>query len=313
MREPNPQIRPLLEAMRDVPAFSDLTPMGARELLAQMAAARPSIALPPIGEVRDFFVPGPGGPLLLRHYRPSPAPRGAVVYLHGGGWVIGSPDTSDALCRTLVHASGCEFYSVNYRLAPEFPYPAALDDTHAALSWVARQTQGPLFIAGDSAGGNLAAAGVLRARGTRGPHLAGQILLYPVLDHDFSTASYETHGPRKLVLSAADMRWYWNHYVPDEARRRDPLASPLRAGDLGMLPPALIVVAGLDPLRDEALAYARRLQSAGTTVEVHGYEDMVHGFLGMIGFVDLAAEAATSAGHWIRDRTISATRETRPG
>lgn len=304
MTLPHPQIQALLDASAGIPPFSDLTPAGARALLAQMAAARPKVAVPDIGAVGDFTIPGPGGQLGIRHYQSLQLPaRGVVVYAHGGGWVLGTPDISDALCRILVHESGCDIYSVDYRLAPEFPFPAALDDVSAALAWAASRSKAPLFIAGDSAGGNLAAAAALRARDDSAPRLAGQILIYPVTDHDFTTESYRAHGIKNLVVTTKDMKWYWHHYVEDPKRRNDPMAAPLRAANLRGLPPALVIVAGLDPLCDEGEAYARRLNAEGNSAELRRYDDMVHGFLGMIGFADIPNEAAREAGRWLRSRT----------
>jgi acetyl esterase len=303
---PHPQIQAMLTAAAaaGLPAFSDLTPAGARELLAQMMSARPAVPLPDLAKVADFSIPGPGGKLTVRHFLPRETPvRGTLLYLHGGGWVLGTPDTSDPLCRVLTHRSGCEIYSVDYRLAPEFPFPAPLDDATAALAWAASRTNGPLFIGGDSAGGNLAAACALRARDLGGPPLAGQLLIYPVTDHDFTTGSYRAHGENRMMLSTRDMQWFWQHYVADVQRRNDPLASPLRARHLGGLAPALIIVAGFDPLCDEGEAYAARLKADGTPVELRRYDDMIHGFLGLFGVADTANEAADAAGQWLRDRT----------
>jgi acetyl esterase len=304
MTLPHPQIQALLDASAGLPSFSDFTPAAARALLAQMSAARPAVALPEIGEIKGLTIPGPGGKLGIRHYQSLQAPpRGAVVYAHGGGWVLGTPDISDSLCRVLVHESGCDVYSVDYRLAPESPFPGPLDDVFAALTWAASRTKGSLFVAGDSAGGNLAAAAALRARDAAGPPLAGQILIYPVTDHDFNTGSYRAHGTKNLVVTTKDMQWYWRHYVTDPERRNDPLAAPLRAASLHGLPPALVVVAGLDPLCDEGEAYARRLNAEGSSADLRRYDDMVHGFLGMIGFADIPTEAARDVGRWLRGRT----------
>lgn len=299
------QIRELLAATRGQPAFSDLTPQAARLLLDQMTAARPAISLPKLRDVRNITITGPGGDLTLRHYRPLQVPiRGTLIYLHGGGWVLGSPDTCDPICRILADESGCDIYSVDYRLAPEFPFPAGLDDAFAAVTWAANHARTmPLFIGGDSAGGNLAAACCLRAREARGPKLSGQLLLYPVTDHNFQTLSYRKHGAKDLMVTAKDMLWYWRHYVADEMQSHNPLVSPLRAATLSGLPSALVVVAGFDPLCDEGEAYARRLRTDGTPVELRRYDDMVHGFLGLIGLLDAANDAARLAGKWVLDRT----------
>jgi acetyl esterase len=300
MTAPHAQIQPFLTAAEALPSFADMTPTGAREFVLQMSAAMPKVALPEIGGFEKFTIPGPGGSLSIHHYQPKQTPaRGAVVYFHGGGWVIGTPEFSEGLCRILVNASGCEIFSVDYRLAPEHPFPAPIEDAYAAVTWAAKRSTAPLFVGGDSAGGNLAAACAIRAREAGGPRLSGQMLFYPVTDHDFDTPSYRAYGTKKWMLSTADMKWFWHHYVADPERRNDPLASPLRAKSLANLAPALVVVPGLDPLCSEGEAYAARLKADGTPVELRTYDDMVHGFLGMIGLADIPRQAAEAAGQWL--------------
>jgi acetyl esterase len=240
--------------------------------------------------VEDLVVEG--GQLVIRHYAPRENPAGSVVYFHGGGWVIGDLDSFEQLCLKLAVDTGCDVFSVAYRLAPEHPFPAAADDALMALIEVARRTppHRKLVVAGDSAGGNLAAVAALRARDEGGPPLALQVLVYPVTDHDLGRPSYLANGDRGYLLTTDDMRWFWGHYVPDPATRSHPFASPLRMDDLGGLPPALIVVAGYDPLRDEGVEYAARLREAGVEVEVREFPTAVHGFLGMVGVADLADE-----------------------
>jgi acetyl esterase len=260
-------------------------------LRSSLAAALPQTDLPVLASVNDEAVPGPADRVRVRRYRPTGRTLGTCVYLHAGGWVIGELETGDAVCRRLAARAGCEVVSVEYRLAPESPYPAPLEDAFAVIDWAASQRMGPLVIAGESAGGNLAAACAIRARAAGGPALAGQFLAYPVTDHDLTTASYRELGDRNWLLSTADMKWFWDHYCPPGVNRNDPLVSPLRLQDTSGLPAALIYVAELDPLRDEGLAYARRLADAGVPVRLRRDAGMLHGYLSSAGAVPLAAEA----------------------
>jgi len=241
---------------------------------------------PEVGRVEDVTIPGPGGPLRVRLTAPGGG-GGAVpglVFFHGGGWVAGSIATHDHLCRAITRDAGVGVVSVGYRLAPEDPFPAAVEDAEAATAWVAGNARGlgidpaRLAVGGDSAGGNLAAVVARRARDRGGPALAFQLLLYPITDAGMNTPSYAENAEGYFLTRAA-MAWYWDRYVPDAARRLGPDASPLRAGDLAGLPPALVVTAGYDPLRDEAEAYARRLAEAGVAARLAPYPGMIHGFL----------------------------------
>ena len=301
----HPYYQAILEAYAaaERPFFHQLTPLEARALLrSSLAAAPPQPDLPELASVSDDAVPGSAGPVRVRRYRPKGTVVGTCVYLHAGGWVIGELETGDALCRRLSARAGCEVVSVEYRLAPEDPYPAALEDAFAVITWAARQWMGPLVIIGESAGGNLAATCVIRARAAGGPVLAGQFLAYPVTDHDLTTASYREVGDRNWLLSTADMKWFWNHYCPPGVNRNDPLVSPLRLQDPTGLPAALIYVAELDPLRDEGLAYAQRLADAGVAVRLRRDVGMLHGYLSLAGAVPLAAEALREAADWIKQR-----------
>jgi acetyl esterase len=226
--------------------------------------------------------------------------NGVCVYLHAGGWIMGDLDFSDATCRRLAAGAGCEVVSVDYRLAPEHPFPAALDDACAVLQWAAGLGRGPVLLAGESAGGNIAAACAIRARDAGGPAIAGQVLAYPVTDHALDTASHREVGGRNWLLSTDDMRSFWDHYCPPNVDRDDPLASPLRAPDLGGLPPALVLVAEFDPLRDEGLAYARRLAEAGVAVTTRRDPGMLHGYLGAAAEIDIAGAALAEAVAWMR-------------
>jgi acetyl esterase len=256
---------------------------------------------PEMADVHDVCVPTADGELGARVYVPPGSPTGVLVYYHGGGWVTGTLDDYNVLCRALADACGAVVVSIDYRLAPEHPFPAAVDDALAAARWVIHtlaRTE-PLVIAGDSAGGNLAAVCVreLTASGEAG--IAMQVLVCPVLDHDFETGSYGEYGTG--YLSRADMEWYWQQYVPDRDLRADPRASPLRAPDLRGLPPSLLILAGRDPLRDEGLKYAARLQDASVPVRVCVLEDVVHGFFPMATHLQRADDAVRRIGAAVRE------------
>jgi acetyl esterase len=192
-------------------------------------------------------------------------------------------------------------------LAPEHPYPAPLDDAYAALQWVMQTTRGSLVVAGESAGGNLAAACAIRARAAGNSRLVGQFLAYPATDHDFTTSSYREVGGRNLLLSTADMKWFWNQYCPPGIDRNNELVSPLRVNDPTGLAPALVYVAEFDPLRDEGLRYASRLAEAGVAVRTRQDAGMLHGYLSAAGAIPLAAEAVREAAQWIRGQLAGAT------
>ncbi|WP_306325743.1 alpha/beta hydrolase [Streptomyces venezuelae] len=220
-----------------------------------------------------------------------------VVFAHGGGWVLGDLDTHDRTCRALASRTGATVVSVDYRRAPEHRFPAAEDDVRTVLAWAAGRHPGrPLVLAGDSSGGNLAAAAALRARDRGGPDVAGQLLVYPALDHRLAGGSADTYA-EGYFHTTAHMRWYWQQYLGPDG---DPAAaSPGLAADLTGLPPALLVLADCDPLRDEGLAYARRLSAAGVPARVHLHTGMFHGFLGGAGLLPEADEALDGAAAWL--------------
>jgi acetyl esterase len=256
---------------------------------------------PEVGDVSDVQIPRPDGEIPARVYRPKADPLATIVYLHGGGWVVGSLDGFDAMMRMLCQESGCKVVSVDYRLAPEARFPAAADDAFAALAWVAANEQeGPLIVGGDSAGGNLAAVSALRARDRGGPELAMQLLFYPVTDCDFETGSYEENADNEL-LSRQDMIWFFDHYVPDESDRTSPDVSPLRADDLSGLPPAYLVTCGHDVLAEEGQGYATRLSDANVPVTHRHHADQAHGFVMMVNFLPPADEAVRDASQAIRE------------
>lgn len=308
--QPHPVFQSIIDAYAATgrPFFHQITPVQAREMLrgSMMAAPAPS-GLPELASVTDEAIAGPNGQILVRRYVPIGGGDGVCVYLHAGGWVIGDLAFSDATCRRICGWSRCEIISVEYRLAPEHPFPQPLEDAWAALIWAEGEAAGrPMLIAGESAGGNLAAACAIRARDENGPALAGQVLAYPVTDHDFQTASYQEVGDRNWLLSTADMRWFWDHHAPVGTDRSDPRLSPLRVADAAGLPPAFVAVADLDPLREEGLAYGRKLAEAGVPVSMRCDTGMVHGYLSAAGGVQAANEALEAACRWMQDRIRSA-------
>ncbi len=308
-----PAARPLVEALSA--AFPDLggtvtDAVEARRILAAAPAA-PKAPLA-VGTVVDRTVPGPAGApeVPVRLYFPEPEterPRPTVVFFHGGGYTLCGLDSHDATARRLAVAAGAVVVSVDYRLAPEHRFPAAVDDAYAALCWAAEHcaslggAPGALVTAGDSSGGGLATAVALRARDERGPVVARQVLVYPVLDAAQDTPSYRENA-EGFFLTAAHMRWFWQQYLGPDGDGGHPLASPLRAADLAGLPPALLVTAGCDPLRDEGLAYANRLRTAGVDVTLSHHPRMFHGFL---GFPDLLPEAGEAVAE-VADAVASA-------
>jgi acetyl esterase len=257
-------------------------------------------------QIEDRVILGAAGPIPIRIYTPAgDGPFPVLVYFHGGGWVLGSIETHDPICRALTRLVGCIVVSVDYRLAPEYPFPIPLEDCYAAVCWVARCSANingdaqRLAVAGDSAGGNLAAAVALTARDRGTPPLAYQVLLYPVMDYAFDTDSYREYGDG-YFLTKDMMVWFWQHYLRDQADGFYPQAAPLRAQNLYGLPSTLLLTAEFDPLRDEGEAYAERLQAAGSQVEYRCYAGMIHGFLGLTSMLDTAARAMTETAATLR-------------
>ena len=241
---------------------------------------------PEMAAVKELELTGAdGGSFAIRVLSPA-RPRAILVYLHGGGWVVGNIDQFDNLGRQLADRARVAVVMVDYRKAPEHPYPVAIEDCWTALQWAADHLDelaaldAPLLVAGDSAGGNLAAVMALRSRERSAPELAQQVLIYPVTDHDFSSPSYRDPA-NQLLLTTETMQWFWDHYV-DESRRDEPEASPLRAADLTGSPPAAIVLAGRDVLSSEGRRYADRLASAGVDVHVREFGNQIHGFFSQV-------------------------------
>jgi acetyl esterase len=284
-------------AEAEAPAMTEVPPPAAREMYRAMQPPAPEIE---VGAVEDRSVPGPDGDVPIRVYRPAgDGPFGLHVFFHGGGWVIGDLDTHDADCRELCVGAGVVVVAVDYRLAPEHPFPAAPEDCYAATVWAAEHAgelgarPGPISVGGDSAGGNLAAVVSLLARDRGGPEIALQLLVYPVTDAAMDTASFTENGDG-YMLTAEGMHWFWDHYCT-EADRTDPRASPMRAPDLSGLPRALVMTAEYDPLRDEGEAFARRLQEAGVTAEAQRYDGLIHGFFSMGRMIPAARQGIEAA------------------
>jgi acetyl esterase len=303
---------PQVEAMRARRAQAGATPLYTLSLAQARAADLASIQdaagdPEPVAEVADRYIPGPGGDLPIRVYRPAgPAPAPALLYFFGGGWTLGTIDTADGICRSLANTAGCTVVSVGYRLAPEHKFPAAVDDCFAATCWVAENAgelgvdPGRLAVGGDSAGGNLAAAVTLLARDRGGPALAHQLLVYPNTDYLADTPSLHANTD-PLLFNKTSVGWYWGHYLRSPADGARPLASPLRAADHSGLPPATVLTAEYDPLRDEGERYAAALQAAGVPVELTRYPGMVHGFFAMSGLLDTATRAVAHAAARLRE------------
>lgn len=261
------------------------------QLRAAQSKAIPFISTAPLALARvdDMQFAGPGGPLRVRRYVPveTTGPLPVVLYFHGGGWVLGGLDTHDSICRTLARKSGAMVVAVDYRLAPEHRFPAAIDDAWAALSWVAAQASSlgidpkRIAVAGDSAGGNLAAALSLRSRDFNGPRIAAQALMYPVTDLTTLERPTQKEFAQGYLLTTQRMRWFIDQYVPDLAQRGNPLVSPLLAPDHHSLPPAIIITAQFDPLRSEGEAYGEVLTRAGVPNTVHRIDGVIHGFASM--------------------------------
>lgn len=285
--------------------MAKLTALGGSPVWEQTPQqARGRVRLPVVPEanahIEDRVIPGPGGNLAVRIYRPAAkGPLGVLVYFHGGGWVLNSVDTHDHICRALANAAGCIVVSVDYRLAPEHKFPAAIEDAFAATCWAAANAANfggdpkRLAVGGDSSGGNLAAVTALLCRDRQGPKLCHQLLIYPVTDYNFETESYQQNA-KGYVLTKRSMQWFWQHYLPNEASGANPYASPLRA-DLHSLPPALVITAEYDPLRDDGEAYAARLKEAGVPVECTQYAGMIHGFLVHMQLLDAGKQAISLA------------------
>jgi acetyl esterase len=313
----HPQVLALRERLRrdKAPHLTTLTIEEARASdLAAVVAGGGNVES--VGDVMETTIPGaatpdpaaPGPPpgLRLRVYRPAgTGPWPVLVYFFGGGWSLGTLDTCDAICRMLTNAARCVTVSVGYRLAPEHKFPAAVEDCYAGAAWAASHAEelggdpARLAVGGDSSGGNLAAAVALMARERGGPAIAHQLLVYPNTDYQAVTPSMRDISD-EYFFNPASVRWYWGLYLATPQDGANPLASPLRAGDLSGLPAATVITAEYDPLRDEGELYAKRLGEAGVPVKTLRYDGMIHGFFTMVGDLDTARAAVLDAAEQLR-------------
>jgi acetyl esterase len=302
---------PQVQAMRDARLGAARVPLYERSLeearrvdLAEIQAS--SRDPEPVAEVSERTIPGPGGPLRVRVYSPGgPGPRPLLLYFFGGGWVLGAIDTADGICRSLTNRAGCITAVVGYRLAPEHRFPAAVEDCYACAEWAVKHaaelgaSPGRIAVGGDSAGGNLAAAVTLLARARGGPRLAAQLLVYPNTQYGADTPSMrENDDP--LFFDRRSVDWYWSHYLEKPEHGCDPLASPLLAEGLAGLPPALVITAEYDPLRDEGERYAEKLRQSGVSVVQTRYDGVIHGFFSMAGTLDAGERALAEAATFLR-------------
>ena len=302
VREPEDRLdqdsRDVLEAMADLglPPIHSLTPVEARSLRKQTASVTGG-PVEPVGAVRDLEFGGPGGSLKAREYVPaSPSHTpGTLVYFHGGGWVMGNLDTHDALCRGLTNAAGLRLVAIDYRLAPEHPHPAAVDDAWAATRWARKTWPGPLAVGGDSAGGHLATTVASMARDD-GLSLAAQVLIYPVTDLSrLDRPSYDAFAEGYWLTRDA-MVWFRDHFLPRGHDPTDPMVSPLLRADVSGMAPAIVVLAECDVLRDEGRAYAGRLEEMGGLSACVEYSGVIHGFVAMPGVIAKGRQAIQRIG-----------------
>jgi len=306
----HPQVAALLEkaSRSPLPPYYEVPAAVARRLYRDTRGAL-SPDPPAVESVALLLAPGPAGPVPVRAYRPKGAGKDevlpALVYFHGGGWVIGDLDTHDVVCRTLANGARCAVFSVEYRKAPEAPFPAAVDDCFSALGFVVQNGKdlrietSKVAVGGDSAGGNLATVIALMARDAGGPAISFQLLIYPGADQRMTHASIERNGEGYL-LTRKSMLYFRGHYLPREADWLDWRASPLLAKSLARLPPAYVLTAGFDPLLDEGREYAERLQAEGVPTEYRNYPDMVHGFITMGRALDTANAALADCARALR-------------
>jgi acetyl esterase len=295
----DPQARTVLDAMAEL-GLPEIGTIPAPELRVAMAA-RPVPPGAAIARVEDRTIQGPAGEIPVRIYTPDgQAPFPVLVWFHGGGWVVGSVAGSDHTARELAKTAGCVVVSVDYRLAPEHKFPAAPVDCDAAYEWVVRNASTfggdprRVAVGGDSSGGNLSAVVCLRAKERGGPGPVFQLLVYPAVDCDFERASFRENAEGYFLTTAAT-RWFWDQYLNGAQDMAHPHAAPMRATDLSGLPPALIITAEFDPIRDEGEAYGERLRQAGVPVVVTRYDGMIHGFFGMFPMIDKGKQAVQQA------------------
>ncbi|QDV53851.1 alpha/beta hydrolase [Gimesia fumaroli] len=304
----HPQVVQYLEevAKVDLPSFDEMTP----ELIRSTLSPSPEPHFP-AQKIEDLKLPVNQTELPVRIYTPeeseanSPAAFPALVYFHGGGWVMGTLDAYDGLCQDLAGSAGCKVISVDYRMAPEHPYPVPFEDAYAATEWISDHAgeleidPTRIAVGGDSAGGNLATAVAIRARQPNRLNLIYQMLVYPVTNYRFDTESYQKYGIDYFLTKRA-MEWFWEQYLPNESAGREIYASPLRCKDLSGLPDAIVITAGYDPLYSEAVQYVELMRRSGGNVEHINFEDMIHGFFRRADLYDRAFEAVQLTGRYLK-------------
>ena len=308
----DPQAKALVDlvASKNIPGPEQVTPDEARELYKK-SRGRLQPVKPEVASVRDFVLGEGNASFVVRQYRPlgpdAQTLLPALVYFHGGGWLMGDIDTHDTLCRQLANFSGVMVLSVNYRKAPEHPFPAAVGDAIIATTYILEHAAQlgidphRIGVGGDSAGANLATVVAHTLRGKAGLSLACQLLIYPATDMHFNTESIYRYATG-YSLTASAMRYFREQYLPDEQAISDPRASPLLFDDLSDLPPSLVLTAGFDPLRDEGRAYADALSVAGNRVQYICFERQIHGFIGMGGIIDEANTAVRLCADYLKDQ-----------
>ena len=307
MKSLDPQARALLTAMAAaaLPPLKEMTAGNARRLI-EGAAEQMNPPIPKVGSIRELIITGPGGELPLRIYTPDgPGPFPVIVFIHGGGWVLYLPKHYDAPCSHICTGASCIVVSVDYRRSPETKFPGPLDDCKAAFHWIREHAHeiggdpSKIIIAGDSAGGNLAAALTIRNRDEKGPEILGQILIYPALAwYDPPTPSFLEFSDGYSLTKDA-MVWFWDQYLVSNDQIANPYAVPMKAPAFTGLPKTLIIVSGYDPLRDEGIDFEKRLRSAGVPVTLIDYEGMIHGFISFLGILDDAKKAIAQICEWL--------------
>ncbi len=302
----DPQADALIKQMAAAagPALETLSPADARALTSTTFGMLAGSA-EEVGKMENRKIPGPAGEIPVRIYTPAGSgPFPLLVFYHGGGWVIGDLNSHDSACRQLTNRARCVTVAVDYRLAPENKFPAAAEDCYAATVWAADHARelgadpSRLAVGGDSAGGNLSAVVSIMARDKGKPAIKFQLLIYPATDGALDTYSHQTF--KDYFLTDKAVQYFWSHYVRGEADRKDPIASPALAKSHAGLPPALIITAEFDPLRDEGEAYGEKLRAAGVPVTVTRYDGMIHGFFTMTGVLDQGKKAVEQASEALR-------------
>jgi acetyl esterase len=303
----DPDMKALLDQMAaaKMPSFHQMTPQAAREQMTRRTTGGDPV---PVARVEDRKVAGPHGEIPIRIYTPNGnGPFGVLVYFHGGGWVLGNIEMTDQPCRMITKEAGCVTVSVDYRLAPEHKFPAGPEDCYVVTKWVAENAAAlgcdakRIAVGGTSAGGTLATATALMARDRGGPGIAFQLLVYPATQRELDTPSHSQFAnDGYYVLSRADMEWFWGHYLASDADARNPYACPARAKTLSGLPPAMVMTAEYDPLRDEGEAFAARLREEGVATVLKRYDGVTHGFFGIPSLVEKSRRAIAEASAALR-------------